>query len=90
VSGAADKQVRFRLHRSYIEFAAMLKAIGKGTLEKLEEIKAQFCLQEGVSEDKADKYIQLFHKAKLIRMTDGHKAWLYNSDAEWELFKINV
>jgi len=85
-----DKGLRKRLHKGYRELAGMLKEQKSGTLKKLKKIRARFCLQEGLKKARADEYIELFEESGLIKFIDGRKKWVYNSDAEWELFKVNI
>jgi len=78
------------LRKRYIELAGMCKEKKRGTVEELHGIVTKFALQEGVRKDRAEEYLELLIGADLIVLTNGQKRWKYNSDAEWELFKVNI
>jgi len=75
---------------STMELAGMLKEVGKGSLKKLNQTLAKFCLQEGRSIRKARDYLNLMVESGLITYSKGKRTWSYNPDAEWELFQINI
>jgi hypothetical protein len=74
----------------YIELAAMFKEHIKGGDQLTNKIKGLFCLQEGISMKKANLYYDLLVSAGLIKYTNGHKSWRYDSKAEWELFQVEI
>ena len=73
-----------------VELAAMFKRASKGSQGLLNTILAQFGLQEGVSTRKTKEYYELLRNSGLIKITNGHKSWCYNAEAEWELFKVEI
>jgi len=85
-----DRLVCKRMTERYRELAAMLKEKGKGNLATLEKIVSKFSIQEGLRPSRAKVYIDQLIKADLVMIVPGKKKWRYNSDAEWELFKVNI
>jgi hypothetical protein len=73
-----------------MELAGMFKEKQKGSFRDMERIKALFSLQEGVSIRKATEYFRLIHSAGLLKISNGHKSWVYVREAEWELFKVEI
>jgi len=72
------------------ELAGMIKRKKKGTMKELIEIRAKFCLQEGLKVERSEEYLSLLEDAGLITFLQGHKLWKYHPEREWELFNINV
>ena len=85
-----DKLVCRRVTERYRELAGMLKEKSKGTLITLEKIVTRFSIQEGLRPSKAKIYLNQLIKVGIIVITSGKKRWKYNSDAEWELFRIQI
>jgi len=69
-----------------MELAGMLKEVGKGNGESLEELVAKFCIKVGVREEVANHYIDLFTKSKLLMFQHGQETWEYNEQVEVEIF----
>jgi len=86
-----DKQNKNReLRKRYRELAAMLKEKMKGNMVTLDKILGKFSMQEGIKFTRAKEYLNLFEMVGLVKITTGRKKWKYNSDAEWELFRVLV
>ena len=86
----ADEEAVYNQRKRYMELAGMLKEKGSGHLKTLKRIVARFALQEGISGVKAKKYLLLLEESDLVVLSGGRKMWRYNSDAEWELFKVTI
>ncbi len=84
-----EAAVRRRMERC-LELTGMFKEVGKGSMNKAKQIIAKFSLQEGVSQVKAKGYFNLLKESGLIIVTKGEKLWVYHSEAEWELFRVNI
>jgi len=72
------------------ELAAQLKEKNSGNLNSLEKILVKFSIEEGLRLNKAQEYLDAFQSIGLIKIEMGKRRWKYNSEAEWELFKINI
>ena len=70
--------------------AAMFKEIQKGSDSVKNKILARFCLQEGVSKRKTKEYFTSILDCGLVKITNGHKSWVYVKEEEWELFKVEI
>lgn len=84
-----NRNIRGRRNRS-VELAAMIKEVGNGTIEKLNEIIAKFALKTGVSKEVADSYLDLFKQSTLVIIRNGEESWLYNQEVESEIFGVTI
>ena len=73
-----------------MEMAAMFKEIQKGSDSVKLKLLARFSLQEGVSKRKTKEYFTSILDAGLVKITNGHKSWVYVKEEEWELFKVEI
>ena len=90
LSESMDEALIERLRGRYLELAGMLKEKKSGYSDSLNKIMAKFCLQEGIKVRTGKMYLRLLIQSGLVIVTSGKRRWKYNSDAEWELFKVNI
>ena len=72
------------------ELAGMVKEVGKGNIDKLDEIVGIFGAKTGLTDEVANGYKDQLIKAKLIVITYGEETWVYNGEREQEIFGINI
>lgn len=86
---ADEGATRRRMERA-MELAAMFKEAKQGTEHLMKQILAKFALQEGIRLINAKTYLSLLVDSQLLYVTKGKKRWVYQPEAEWSLFKVNV
>lgn len=87
---SVDETATKRRRERCLELAGMFKEIGKGSIKLAEKILAKFRLQEGVTKNKAYAYFEDLIEADLIKVSKGEKRWVYNSEEESDLFKVEI
>jgi hypothetical protein len=85
-----DNQNQRARKKRMVELAGMLKEKGKGTMVTLERILNKFSMQEGVRLVTSQEYLSIFQSVGLVKIVSGSQKWLYNPDAEWELFTVQI
>ena len=87
---SSDEGAVKRRKERTLEFAALFKEAKHGSLGLMETITNRFMIQEGVSKRKAMEYLSSLKGAGLLKITNGHKSWRYDAEAEWELFRVEI
>ena len=72
------------------ELAGMIKEVGKGNMDKFDEIVAIFGAKTGLTDEVANGYKDQLIKAKLIVITYGEETWVYNGEREQEIFGVSI
>lgn len=84
-----NQNIRGKRNRM-LELAGMLKESRSGNKAKLERIMARFGIQEGLRSIVVKNYMNQMIVAGLVKVSEGKSRWKYNSEAEWELFKVQI
>ena len=79
-----------KLRERYLELAGMLKEYRYGSATLLQKIIERFKVQMGVKDRTVREYIDALVGTGLLTLYHGSGKWKYNSDQEWDLFRVPV